>query len=106
MDKRSFNNLVIPGWMVFEMHLNYSELRIYALIYSFSQNGEGEYYGSLQYLADWCGLSSPSNAQRVLKSLIEKGLISRYTDTVIGKNGRVKKRQHYRAKVPVEVWGG
>lgn len=104
MDTRSLHNLVIPGWMVFELHLNYSELRIYALIYGFSQGGQGEFYGSLQYLADWCGLANASNVQRVLKSLIKKGLIRKYTDTALTTNGRTKRHNHYHAIVPENMW--
>ena len=104
MDTRSLHNLVIPGWMVFELHLNYSELRIYALIYGFSQGGQGEFYGSLQYLADWCGLANASNVRRVLNSLINKGLMRKYTDTELTKNGHIKRKIHYQAIVPENMW--
>lgn len=104
MDTRSLHTLVIPGWMVFELHLNYSELRIYALIYGYSQGGQGEFYGSLQYLAEWCGLANKSNVHRVLQALIKKGLIHKYTDTALTQNGRVKRRNHYRAIVPELMW--
>lgn len=90
--------------MVFDLHLNYSELRIYALIYGYSQGGQGEFYGSLQYLADWCGLASPWNAQRVLKNLEAKGLIRKYTETQITKNGKTVRRPHYQAIVPDLNW--
>lgn len=104
MDTRSLHNLVIPGWMVFELHLNYSELRIYALIYGYSQGAQGEFYGSLQYLADWCGLANKSNVHRVLQNLIKKGLIRKYTDTALTNNGRTKRHSHYQAIVPENMW--
>ncbi len=100
MDPRSFNNLIIPGWMVFEMELKNSELRVYALIYGFSQGGQGDFHGSLQYLADWCGMKHRQNAQRVIKRLIGKGLLYRFSDKVITPSGRIKTVEHYQARKP------
>ena len=102
MDERSLNNLIIPGWMVFEMKLNYSELRVYALIYGFSQSGQGEFYGSWQYLADWCGIAR-NYVPEVLKSLQQKGLLLRRTDMVVGKHGKPHKVVHYQAVIPDEL---
>jgi len=100
MDPRSYNNLIIPGWMVFELKLNYSELRVYALIYGFSQGGQGEFYGSLQYLADWCGISSRKNVTRVLRSLCAKKLLVKRKDKALTNNGRVQTVVHYQARIP------
>jgi len=100
MDPRSLNNLIIPGWMVFEMELKNTELRVYALIYGFSQHGEGDYHGSLQYLADWCGIKHRSNVLRLIKKLQSKGLLLKYTDKEITPSGRIRKRVHYQAVIP------
>jgi len=100
MDPRSLNNLIIPGWMVFEMELKNTELRVYALIYGFSQHGEGDFHGSLQYLADWCGIKHRNNVVRVLKKLQRKGLLIKYSDKEITSSGRVRKRVHYQAVMP------
>lgn len=100
MDPRSFNNLVIPGWVIFELKLNYSELRLYCLILGYSQHGEGEFYGSLQYLADWCGISNRQNVRRVLNNLIAKGLITKHSDKQITTSGKLRTVTHYRAIMP------
>lgn len=103
MNEKCLHNLVIPGWMIFELHLNYSELRVYALIYNFSQGGQGEFFGSLQYLADWCGISGRKNVNRVLNSLIQKGLLIKRKDYIISNNGRPKLQYHYQARVPFNM---
>lgn len=64
----------IQGWMVSELNLKGNELLIYAIIYGFSQDGESRFTGSLQYLADWTN-STKQGVQKVLKSLMEKGLL-------------------------------
>jgi len=100
MDPRSLNNMVIPGWMIFELELNNSELRMYAIIYGFSQHGEGDFHGSLQYLGSWCGIKHRSNVVRVLNKLLAKGLLRKYSDKEITAKGRVVKRVHYQAVIP------
>ena len=67
------NYIVIADWML-ELGLNTRELLTYALIYSFGQYNS-YYYGSLEYLAAWLGISDRTNAIRYLKPLVDKGLI-------------------------------
>lgn len=100
MDKRSLTNLIIPGWVIFELQLKHSELRVYCVILGYSQYGQGEYFGSLQYLADWCGISSRCNVHRVLRSLEQKGLIRKITQKEINEKGKIQTVVHYRAIVP------
>jgi len=100
MDPRSMHNLIIPGWMIFELKLNYSELRVYALIYGFSQGGQGDFHGSLKYLADWCGLSTRSNVLRVIRSLQDKQLIKCSKERIMSPSGRIYTLVHYTAVVP------
>lgn len=73
----------IQGWMVAELGLSGNELLVYAIIYGFSQDGEGEFTGSLRYLMDWTG-SSKNTVMRALVSLEEKGLISKQKITTNG----------------------
>ena len=74
---QSENYIVIQGWMLTELNLKGNELMIYAIIYGFSQNGDGQRYtGSLQYLADWTN-STKQGVIKNLKSLIDKGLIGK-----------------------------
>lgn len=77
------NFIAIQGWMVTELGLKGNSLLIYAIIYGFSQ-AEGQVFtGSLQYLADWTN-STRQGALRILKSLIEAGLIIKKEKIVNG----------------------
>jgi len=68
------NYIQISGWMINKLNLKGNELFIYAIIYSFSQDGKSEFRGSLQYLADWTN-STPQGVLKAIKSLLQKGLI-------------------------------
>ena len=70
------NYIVIQGWMINDLHLSGNSLFVYAIIYSFSQDGESSFKGSLQYLADWCN-ATKQGIQKNLKELLDKGLISK-----------------------------
>ena len=77
------NFIAIQGWMVTELGLKGNSLLIYAIIYGFSQ-AEGQVFtGSLQYLADWTN-STRQGALRILKNLIEAGLIIKKEKIVNG----------------------
>ena len=77
------NFVAIQGWMVTELKLKGNSLLIYAIIYGFSQ-AEGQVFtGSLQYLADWTN-STRQGALRILKNLIEAGLIIKKEKIVNG----------------------
>lgn len=66
---------VVLDFMVFDLHLKGLEKDVYAIIYGFCQAGQ-TFTGSLQYLADWTQSSKPG-VLKVLKSLQEKGLITK-----------------------------
>ena len=68
------NYIQIQGFMLTDLHLSGNDLLIYAIIYGFSQTGEGVFDGSREYLAEWCN-ASLSSIKRSLKALQEKGLI-------------------------------
>ena len=70
------NYAVVQGWMINQLNLKGNELLIYAIIYGFSQDGAGEFTGSLQYLADWTN-STKQGVSKNLKSLCEKGLLNK-----------------------------
>ena len=72
VNEKSF--ITIQAFMVNELHLKGNELLVYAIIYGFSQDGESEFTGSLQYLADWCGTSKQTIIS-TLQSLCEKQLL-------------------------------
>lgn len=77
------NFTTIQGWMLNRLNLKGNELIIYAIIYSFSQDGESRFTGSRRYLADWCGCSVKT-VGNALASLVTKGLITKHDKTVNG----------------------
>lgn len=87
------NYITIQGWMRTDLNLSGNELIVYAIIYGFSQNKQGEFTGSAQYLADWTGCSR-RNIMRILNKLVEEGTISK-TETVLNNN---EKRVSYQAE--------
>lgn len=77
------NYIHIPGWAVTRLGLKGNELLVYSIIYGFSQDGETRFTGSLQYLADWTN-STKQSCIKCLKSLVEKGYITKYEKSVNG----------------------
>lgn len=68
--------VTIQWWMVDQLKLKGNELLVYAIIYGFCQDGDGEFNGSLSYLAEWTS-SSKMGIMKALKKLIEKDYISK-----------------------------
>lgn len=77
------NFISISGWMVTRLGLKGNELLVYAIIYGFSQDDETRFTGSLQYLADWTN-STKQSCIKCLKSLVEKGYITKHENIVNG----------------------
>ncbi len=77
------NYINIQGWMVTDLHLKGNELLIYAIIYGFSQDKEGEFNGGLGYLAEWTSTTKQSCINN-LKSLLDKNLITKREKIVNG----------------------
>lgn len=74
MKVKAENYIAIQGWMRTELDLSGNDLLVYAIIYSFSQDEESYFNGSLQYLADWCGATKQGILKNI-KKLTDKGLI-------------------------------
>ena len=91
------NYITIQGWMRTELNLSGNELIVYAIIYGFSQNKQGEFTGSAQYLADWVGCTRRT-IMSILNKLVEDGTISK-TETVLNNN---EKRVSYQAEMGCE----
>jgi hypothetical protein len=68
------NYLTILPFMVRDLGLSGSMLMTYAVIYSFSQDGESAFSGSVEYIAEWAGITE-RNVRRHLEGLEERGLI-------------------------------
>lgn len=77
------NYIHIPGWAVTRLGLKGNELLVYSIIYGFSQDGVTRFTGGLQYLADWTN-STKQSCIKCLKSLAEKGYITKYEKIVNG----------------------
>lgn len=81
---RDENFYQIQGWMLNRLKLRGTQLNVYAIIYGFTQDGQTEFAGSLQYLCDFTGVSSKTTIQKALKELVDKQLITRLETTVNG----------------------
>lgn len=68
------NYYQISGWMVNKLKLKGNELHIFGIIYGFSQDGENQFTGSLNYLSDWIS-SSRQTVIKTLKELEKKNYI-------------------------------
>lgn len=72
------NHYTIQGWMLNELNLKGTALSVYAIIYGFTQDGETEFNGSRQYLADFTGTSKPT-IDKALDELCHNNYISKQT---------------------------
>ena len=98
------NYYQIQGWMINILGLKGVPLNVYAIIYGFSQDGESEYTGSLQYLCDFCGGVSKPTIINALKTLVEKDYIIRREEIVNG-----VQFNRYKVNLPLLknlYWGG
>lgn len=88
------NYITIQGWMRTELKLSGNELIVYAIIYGFSQNKQGEFTGSVQYLADWVGCTKRT-VTTILRKLVDEELVKK---TVVQLDNN-SKRVSYQANV-------
>lgn len=89
--------IVVVGWMMTTLGLNGNDLLVYALIYGYSQDGQGAYFGSLAHTAEALNISRRT-ASDVLNRLVERGVITRKH---VELNGLM--RCMYKAVVPDEA---
>ncbi|MDE6059374.1 MAG: helix-turn-helix domain-containing protein [Clostridia bacterium] len=75
---RDDNFYTVLGWMLNVLDLKGNELIVFAIVYSFSQDGESEWKGSLTYLEDFANISRPT-AVSALANLVKKGYILKRT---------------------------
>ena len=69
-------SFIIHDWFINKLKLKSNELVLFALIFSFSKDGNSKYYGSLNYLMKVSGCTKPTVISS-LNSLIEKGFIKK-----------------------------
>lgn len=60
-----------------QLGLRGTELNLYAVLYGYSQKGDGCYYGTRSELMNRCGVSSLRTIDAAIDSLIKKGLLSK-----------------------------
>lgn len=89
--------IVVMGWMMTTLGLNGNELLAYALIYGYSQEGAGAYFGSLAHTAEALNISRRAVSD-VLDRLVQKGVIAKEQVEING-----VRRCLYKAVVPDEA---
>lgn len=94
---RTDNYIVVLSWMMTALGLSGNDLLCYALIYGYSQNGAGGYFGTRTHLAESLNIARRT-ATDVLNRLVDKGAITVQPITVDG-----VARCMYRAVVPAEA---
>lgn len=80
---RDDNFFLVSGWMLNRLNLKGVALQVFSIIYGFSQDGEGSFTGSLQYLCDFTG-ASKNTILKALKELVEKNYIRKSESTING----------------------
>lgn len=95
MEKKYLN---IQGWMVDELGLRGEELMVYAIVYGFSQDGEGWFYGGRSYIQKWLGCGA-KKAGRILSKLVSDGLVEKRQASGDGKPGTCYRYQAKGAKM-------
>lgn len=81
MEMKKGGFIPLYTWMMEDYDLSITDAAIYALIYSFSRDDQGCYFGSIRYIVDTCKVSE-STAKRSLKALEEKSLLRKWQETV------------------------
>lgn len=72
VDKDSY--FLTHAWMTNELNLQHIELSVFAMIFGFCRDGQGNFSGSRRYLAELCNCSLKS-VDIALKKLVKKQLI-------------------------------
>ena len=79
------NYFVVWGWMTEDLKLKGTERDVYAVIYGFYQNKEGDYTGSIAYLMDFTGMKRTA-VINALVSLTNKKYLYKKTENKNGIN--------------------
>lgn len=77
------NFFLVSGWMLNRLNLKGTALHVFAIIYGFSQDGEGSYTGSLQYLMDFTN-TTKKTVINTLKELVEMGYLTKTENCING----------------------
>ena len=77
------NYYLVQGWMKNRLGLKGTKRDIYAIIYGFSQDGESEFTGSINYFVEWLDVSRPTII-KALQELTDGGYLIKRTDVING----------------------
>lgn len=77
--------IVVPKQLAMNFKLSGNELLVTSLIYGFTKNGNGEFFGTCDYIATWLNITRVS-AIRVLHRLVDKGVLITYKAVRKGQN--------------------
>ena len=80
---RDDNFFLVSGWMLNRLGLKGTALHVFAIIYGFSQDGEGSFTGSLQYLCDFTN-TTKKPVIKALKELTDMGYVLKTENTING----------------------
>lgn len=80
---RDDNFFLVSGWMLNRLNLKGAALQVFAIIYGFSQDGEGSFTGSLQYLCDFTN-TTKHTVIKALKELTESGYVIKTENYING----------------------
>lgn len=87
MNVKQESYTVQPHWMISDYHLKGTELDVYCLIWGFTQDEQGCYYGSIKYIADYYEIDTRT-VERTLKALEAKGLLRKMAGACQRRNGK------------------
>lgn len=71
------NYYVVHAWMINRLGLSGNELTAFAIMYGFCQDGEHEFKGSLNYIAQWMGVKTKNTVIKAINALVDKGVITK-----------------------------
>ncbi len=74
---RDDNFYTVFGWMLNVLGLKGNELTIFAIIFSFSQDGQSEFEGSISYLQQFAHIDSKQTVYTMLDRLKTKHYIKK-----------------------------
>lgn len=77
------NFFLVSGWMLNRLNLKGIALQVFAIIYGFSQDGEGSFTGSLQYLCDFTN-TSKHTVIKALKELVDRNYVTKTENIING----------------------
>lgn len=74
---------IVHKWMTARLGLCRDEKDVYAVIYGVTREGQAEYFGGMDFIAEVLGISS-SAVFRAVRGLVRRGLVSRQRTTLRG----------------------